>query len=120
MKTEPTEAYEHLRSWWFEELEDDYCTTDSANEAIKIAFKEGQSSPKIKQPEWIEQQNGLLFVPHYLGITYCIVKNKSLYWVYCQFYNNYENTSVEIARTLDEAKLMVQADFEKRIKECLE
>lgn len=112
MKTEPTEAYEHLRSWWFEELEDDYCTTDSANEAIEIAFQEGQSSPKIKQLEWKED---CLFT------DIIVSEGFSLQFYEIKIIDNtlYIGDTEQSFKTIDEAKAAAQADFEKRVKECL-
>ena len=116
MKTEPIEAYKHLRSWWFENLGDDYCTTDSANEAIKIAFQEGQSNPKIKQLEWLVSEdtktmlanipfNNYYFIDGVDGMIFLTI-----------------NGQYHIGRyaTIDEAKSAAQRDFEKRIKECLD
>ena len=115
MKTEPTKAYEHLRSWWFEELEDDYCTTDSANEAIEIAFQEGQSSPKIKKLEWKEYEN-------FRGRKSYFAKTP--FWPYevadgGDHYTMFSPDKRLRFASVDEAKTAAQADFEKRVKECL-
>ena len=67
MKTEPTEALKEIKrcSWEVDfEISDgleSYEVVDK-NDAINIAniaFKEGQSSPKIKQLEWVEYENRL-------------------------------------------------------------
>jgi len=120
MKTEPTEAYIIAKRLF--DYEDEPILESDICEIADIAFHEGQSSPKIKQLDqlgWLEQSNGLIYTPHVFGITYCIYEEKGMWWIHCQFYNNYENISTDFASTLDEAKALAQADFEKRVMECL-
>jgi len=126
MKTEPTEADKlrnsiqyHLGvmdagSGQFQEIS---CKID---ELFELSYKEGQSNPKIKKLEWLKQTNGLIFTPQVFGITYCIYEDKEQWWIECQFYNDYECISIDCRDTLEEAKAAAQADFEKRVKECLE
>jgi len=91
------------------------------NRAYKIAFKEGQSNPKIKQLEW-ERHATIHYVNQYnpIGYTAAITKwgfGEKQYSVRLAL--NDSNSSVKIFNSLDEAKDFVQKDFEARIKECL-
>ena len=86
-------------------------------ESTEIAFKEGQSNPKIKQLEW-----------EYLKSYY---RSNSSIYKYAIIHANDFKTDVGLYSLLingeflnyyaelNEAKQFAQADFERRIKECL-
>ncbi|MGI6124403.1 MAG: hypothetical protein ACOYIG_09485 [Acetivibrionales bacterium] len=87
-------------------------------QAQKDAFKEGQSSPKIKQLEWVEVNSlGEIGIEAKTPFGNYEVYEKSdhdgyiLWWFDPKPY---------VFDTEIEAKMYAQADFEKRIKECLE
>lgn len=123
MKTEPTEALKEIKrcSW-----EVDFNISDGLesyevvdkNDAINIAniaFKEGQSSPKIKQLEWVE-----------VWEEHEDAKTLFGFYVVRPSIDNKEFRMVNLRKitqtysTLSEAKVAAQRDFEQRIKECLE
>ena len=65
MKTEPTEALKEIKhcTWTAEDFNisdgfesHEVVDEDDAINIANIAFKEGQSSPKIKQLEWVEYE----------------------------------------------------------------
>lgn len=111
MKTEPTEARKKLSEKCDNMFGRPIIRFDFAEEAIKIAFKEGQSNPKIKQLEWEED---CLFADIIVSEGFSL-----------QFYEiNIDNTlyigdTEQSFKTIDEAKAAAQRDFEKRVKECL-
>jgi hypothetical protein len=124
MKTEPTEALKEIkRCTW---TADDFNISDGLeshevvdkNDAINIAniaFKEGQSSPKIKQLEWVEVWEG-----------YEDAKTPFGHYVVRPSIDNKEFRMVNLRKitqtysTLSEAKAAAQADFEQRVRECLD
>ena len=122
MKTEPTEALKNLIREVFDAYDSDgrdienVVDYESAEKAVRSAFEEGQSSPKIKQLEWLDDnfpyRGCSVFVDY-------IISNKigSRYTVILDIGTGIRINSFE---TIDEAKTAAQADFEKRIKECLE
>lgn len=83
---------------------------------MQRSFEEGQSSPKIKQLEWVGSEGGNVLT----GIA--------IYAGYYRITSTSEGAFMRIATagirkrfdTVDEAKAAAQIDFEKRIKECLE
>lgn len=126
MKTEPTElnkkepvlAVNHMVDWTDQEKD---ITTDICYKWLKIAFKEGQSNPKIKQLEW-ERNGPIQYVNQYnpIGYTAAITKwafGEKQYSVRLGL--NDSNNSTKFFNSLEEAKDFVQQDFEKRVKECL-
>ncbi len=84
-------------------------------QAQKDAFKEGQSSPKIKPLEWVEvwerHEDAKTQFGHYVvrpsidNRVFLMVNPRKIMQPYS---------------TLSEAKAAAQADFEKRVMECLE
>lgn len=120
MKTEPREAMRERIKKLFEITEEDVTAIEAnarRNETIALAaFKKGQSSPKIKQLEWLDDnfpyRGCSVFVDY-------IISNKigSRYTVILDI-----GTGIYINsfKTIDEAKAAAQADFEKRVMECLE
>lgn len=124
MKTEPTEALKEIKhcSWETEDFDigdgfESYEVVDK-NDAINIAniaFREGQSNPKIKQLEWVEVWEGYEDAKTPFGhyVVRPSIDNKTFLMIDLR-------KGIEPYSTLSEAKAAAQADFEKRIKECLE
>jgi hypothetical protein len=121
MKTEPTEALKEIKrcSWEVDfEISDgleSYEVVDK-NDAINIAniaFKEGQSNPKIKQLEWVED---VLFSDMIVSDGF------SLLFYRINMIDNtlYMGYTAQSFNTIDEAKAAAQADFERRVRECLD
>ena len=81
-----------------------------------MAFYEGQSSPNIKQLEW--NFYGTYYSAETPVIDYLITQENdfSINEDECSLWVNGFPISHS---TLEEAKAAAQADFEKRIKECL-
>ena len=93
-------------------------------QAQKEAYHEGQSSPKIKQLEWdfygtyytTSRMEYRIETPFFhcmitQGGDFNIYEDECLLWIDGVSYN---------FRTLDEAKAAAQAEFEKRVIECLD
>lgn len=115
MKTEPTEALRLIEYSWYALPNATAIDRKDCIEAVNIAFKEGQSNPKIKQLEWEEYENRLgrksyfaktQFSPYEVG-------NAGNYYI---MYSPDKRLRFASA---DEAKSAAQADFEKRVMECL-
>ena len=116
MKIEPTEARCHIITRSFGNgYGDEIMMREDAEEAVNMAFKEGQSSPKIKQLEWAEGFFALLSDTQF-G-SYQIFKPISSHNAYIVYLND---KPILIVSDLNEAKSSAQADFEQRIKGCLE
>lgn len=130
MKTEPTEALKEIKHCaWIAEyfnINDGFGShevvdEDDAINIANIAFREGQSNPKIKQLEW-ERNGPIHYVNQYNPIGYTAAITK---WGFgekqysARLGLNDSNNSIKIFNSLDEAKDFVQKDFEARIKECL-
>ena len=79
------------------------------------ACKKGQSNPKIKQLEWVEVWDGYEDAKTPLGhyVVRPSIDNKTFLMIDLR-------KGIQPYSTLNEAKAAAQADFEKRIKECLE
>ncbi len=123
MKTEPTEALKTLDFWGFyhNDDEEEYIDFNIATKAVNLAFKEGQSNPKIKQLEW-EVHGSMYYVNQYNPIGYVAsirewFSGKKQYSV--QLRLNDGNNSAKFFNSIEEAKDFVQKDYEARIKECL-
>lgn len=117
MKTEPTEALKILDETRLNPIHE--IQRYKAELAEKIAFQEGQSSPKIKQLEWKETNyyiEARTKIGKYLTLLSGTSINSELR-VQMYFCGTGE---IVFDGTLDEAKAAAQADFEKRVKECLE
>ena len=88
---------------------------DSQIEKIKEdAYREGQSSPKIKQLEWVEVWEGYEDAKTPFGhyVVRPSIDNRVFLMVN-------PRKIIQPYSTLSEAKAAAQRDFEKRIKECL-
>ena len=89
--------------------------------AIEIAFKEGQSNPKIKQLEWVDNFKETRWHCD-LPIGFYIIDTVRKYESYrVRFYlSEYDYPKYErLCKTIEEAMMCAQSDFETRIKECL-
>jgi len=121
MKTEPTEALRLIEYSWYALPNATAIDRKDCIEAVNIAFKEGQSNPKIKQLEW-DVHGPMHYVNQYnpIGYTACITEwsfGEKPYSVRLGL--NDSNNSTKFFYSIDEAKDFVQKDFEKRVKECL-
>jgi hypothetical protein len=110
MKTEPTEALKKLH----EDTAYNVTGYKKAREAVNIAFQEGQSSPKIRQLEWEDTDMWYFKAKTSLGLGYSITEIKGTYIVH------FGDAPISWEKSLESAKAAAQADFEKRINECLE
>ena len=114
MKTEPTINIQSE----VVKIHSQFGMTEIANYRIEKLFEMyvKQSSPKIKQLEWIGSEGGNVLT----GIA--------IYDGYYRITSTSEGAWMRIATagirkmfdTVDEAKEAAQSDFEKRIKECLD
>lgn len=80
-----------------------------------MGFSEGQSNPKIKQLEWRYDEEFFIWEANsvfgkYSFVDNSLIVNKKLF---------FRGREIAIVLIIDEAKAAAQADFEKRIKECL-
>ena len=114
MKTEPTISIQDEVA----KIHAQYGTTEMANYRIEKLLEKyiEQSSPKIKQLEWKKYEN-------FLGRKSYFAKTP--FWPYEVADGGDHYTMFSPDKRLrfalaDEAKAAAQADFEKRIKECLE
>lgn len=115
MKTEPTEARVYISSYSCENGAGDMIIDrEDAEEAVNMAFKEGQSSPKIKQLEWEDIDMWYFKAKTSLGLGYSITEIKGTYIVH------FGGVPISWEKSLESAKEAAQRDFEKRIKKCLE
>ena len=115
MKTEPTEALRLLSETKLNPIHE--IPRYKAELAAKIAFQEGQFSPKIKQLEW--DFYGTYYSSETPVIDYMITQEND-------FVENDGNCELWVKgfpishSTLEEAKAAAQADFERRVMEYLE
>lgn len=90
------------------------CFEDVLEDAQNEAFKEGRDSPKIKQLEWTYDDKFFIWEAKSVFGEYVFVDsllpNKKLF---------FRGKKIAIVLTIKEAKEAAQADFEKRVKECL-
>jgi hypothetical protein len=121
MKTEPTElnkkepvlAVNHMMDWTDEGKS---ITTDVCYKWLKIAFKEGQSNQKIKQLEWVEYENFLGRKSYFAKTpftSYDVADGGDHFTMFSP------NKRLRFA-SAKEAKAAAQADFEQRVRECLD
>lgn len=128
MKTELTEALKEIKrcSWEVDfEISDglesyEVVDKDDAVNIANIAFREGQSSPKIKQLEWVEiDEDGVTRIKAETPFGDYEVYEKSdhdgyiLWWFDPTPYAHVFGTEME-------AKTYAQANFEKRVMKCLD
>jgi hypothetical protein len=123
MKTDPTEKEKLIEVL---EVEISNCQDDL--DAASLAYEEGiliskreavvlldlaQSSPKIRQLEWEDTDMWYFKAKTSLGLGYSITEIKGTYIVH------FGDAPISWEKSLESAKAVAQADFEKRIKECL-
>ncbi len=128
MKTEPTEALKEIKrcSWEVDfEISDglesyEVVDKDDAINIANIAFKEGQSSPKIKQLEWVETyEDGVKRIKAKIPFgNYEVYEKRDhdgyiLWWFDPTPYAYVFDTEME-------AKMYAQTNFEKRVMGCLD
>lgn len=113
-KKEPVLAVNHMVDW-IDQGKD--VTSDICYKWLKIAFREGQSNPKIKQLEWEHGLYNRLLSKTLVG-DYTIAPMKDGYDMYLYSKNQYYWLK-DYMNTIDEAKQFAQTDFENRVKECL-
>ena len=116
MKSEPTEArYNIMTGSIGDEYGDEIILREDAEEAVSIAFKEGQSNPKIKQLEWVLERDDWHISMTRFGVSYEIVesKNDGNFFLYDIL------LTTTIHATIEAAKAAAQTDFEQHVKECL-
>ena len=115
MKTEPIEALRLIEYSWYALPNATVIDRKDCIEAVNIAFREGQSSPKIKQLEW---EHGLYRLLSKTSVgDYTIAPMKNGYHMYLYSKNQYYWLKDNV-NTIEEAKQLAQIDFENRVKEC--
>ena len=112
MKTEPIEALKILDETRLNPIHE--IPRYKAELAAKIAFQEGQSSPKVKKLEWEDTDMWYFKAKTSLGLGYSITEIKGTYIVH------FGDAPISWEKSLESAKSAAQRDFEQRIKECLE
>ena len=112
MKTEPTISIQDEVA----KIHAQYGTTEMANYRIEKLLEKyiEQSFPKIKQLEWEGTNMWYFKAKTSLGLGYSITEIKGTYIVH------FGDAPISWEKSLESAKAAAQADFEKRIKECLE
>lgn len=126
MKTKPTElnkkepvlAVNHMVGWTDEGKN---ITTDACYKWLKIAFREGQSNPKIKQLEW-DGKEELAFFTAQTNIGEYMIDSTHNDGILVLTYTpdwSYESFVLHTSNSVDELKSFAQQDFEARVKECL-
>lgn len=119
MKTEPIGAMGERIKKLFEITAEDVTAIEAnarRNEIIALAaFKKGQSSPKIKQLEWVEYEN-FHGRKSYLSKTpfssYDVADGGDHFTMFSP------NKRLRFA-SADEAKAAAQKDFEERVEKCI-
>lgn len=123
MKTEPTEALKEIKrcAWAAEDFNirdgfesHEVIDEDDAINIANIAFREGQSSPKIKQLEWEDTDMWYFKAKTSLGLGYSITEIKGTYIVH------FGDAPISWEKSLESAKAAAQRDFERRVMECLD
>ena len=133
MKTEPTEALRLIEYSWYALPNATAIDRKDCIEAVNMAFKEGQSSPKIKQLEWahpVTRRNNTgteyAYTPFgkYWINNWRTAYNKDVVWLLFDRYTgtipNGGREDVGMYDTVEEAKAAAQPDFEKKVMECLD
>lgn len=123
MKTEPIEALKILDETRLNPIHE--IPRYKAELAAKIAFQEGQSSPKIKQLEWgcegFHRTDGSLpdeiCASTPLGAKYYIYHLRDTVF---QLAYGYRTIATYLDHGVEDVKAIAQADFERRVMECLE
>lgn len=122
MKKEPTEALKFLYS--VEDPTDNIpmhlTPKDKADHVCRLAFKEGQSNPKIKPLEWdVLHSNYYVKDTNPVGYIAKISEWNMSTTKYVLSFAHSGEINAKIYDTLEEAKAAAQEDFETRIRGCL-
>jgi hypothetical protein len=91
-------------------------------QAQKDAFKEGQSSPKIKQLEWNGKEESAFFTAQ-TNIGEYMIDSPHNDGIFVLMYTSDwsdESFVLHTSDSVDELKCFAQQDFEERVMECLE
>jgi chitinase len=119
MKTEPTEALRLIEYSWYALPNATAIDRKDCIKAVNIAFKEGQSNPKIKQLEWVKYNNELYRSKSMSVFFSYEIEKLSADWRLKVLLCQREYDILDKFNFLDEAKAFAQKDFEARIKKCL-
>ncbi|KAF5072869.1 hypothetical protein DSECCO2_197570 [anaerobic digester metagenome] len=119
MKTEPTEAFRAMAN----DLKYNVGVIHSnpqliLEESFISGVRYGQSSPKIKQLEWVYDKSDEIYIAKLSMFEYRIWQDNNQSFMKVMINNNH--CTIIRCITIEEAKAAAQRDFEKRIKECLE
>ena len=126
MKTEPTEALKVLIQCVFDAYDiegediENIVRYDIAKDIAMKSFKEGQSSPKIKQLEW--DFYGVYYSARTPIGEYAIKEDVNYYDISNNNGCILTYNGIPLGKShlvFDNAKAAAQADFEKRVMECL-
>lgn len=94
---------------------------DSPMDKTAEVIKEGQSSPKIKQLEWVnrfESSNEFGIKAQTPFCTYTIIDMKGTRFAKGIHLSNTDGVDVEVS-SFDEGKKLAQEDFERRVLQCV-
>jgi hypothetical protein len=116
MKTEPTEALRLIEYSWYALPNATAIDRKDCIKAVNIAFKEGQSNPKIKQLEWVEYENRLGRKSYFAKTPFTPFEVADAGGHYIMYS---PGKRLRFA-SADDAKAAAQADFERRVRECLD
>lgn len=124
MKTEPTEALRAMAN----DLKYNVGVIHSNHQLILeesfiSGVKYGQSTPKIKQLDWEELSREVIEADYeYPPESVFKAATPFMYYtIHKSFPNTFEvNGDPEIYSSIKEAKAAAQADFERRVMECLD
>jgi hypothetical protein len=117
MKTEPTINIQDEVS----KIHAQYGITEMANYRIEKLFEKHveQFSPKVKQLEW-DDYDGVYFDSISAVGHYIVFDGDKFSEASYRFALSYNGNLVDYFESLDEAKAAAQADFERRVMECLD
>lgn len=120
MKTEPIEAMNYIHQVCENDMRNkgkfaNIVLASKAFMGCHIAFREGQSSPKIKQLEWVEYENfhgRKSYLSKTPFSTYDVADGGDHFTMFSP------NKRLRFA-SADEAKAAAQKDFEERVEKCI-
>ena len=93
-----------------------HALSDYGKEIYKVGFLEGQSNPKIKQLEWVEYENRLGRKSYFAKTPFTPFEVADAGGHYIMYS---PGKRLRFA-SADDAKAAAQADFERRVRECLD
>lgn len=121
MKTEPTEALRLIEYSWYALPNATAIDRKDCIKAVNIAFKEGQSNPKIKQLEW-DGKEELAFFTAKTNIGEYMIDSPHRDGIFMLMYTpdwSYESFILHASNSIDKLKSIAQQDFEACVKGCL-